>query len=94
MNQSTILKKKSLNPNKAQSLLKNLDYDMQYRSSAELANKFRIKREQLANERNDRDKKEQEPIPHKRKNYEDFSPLQGKSKLIGHKSIIQSFSRE
>ncbi|WMV24979.1 hypothetical protein MTR67_018364 [Solanum verrucosum] len=54
----------------------------------------KIKREQLANERNDRDKKEQAPIPHKRKNYEDFIPQQGKSKLLGHKSVIQSSSRE
>ena len=51
MNQLTMLKKKGLNPNKGQSPLKNLDVDMQYRSSAELANKFKIKREQLANER-------------------------------------------
>ena len=65
MNQSTMLKKKGLNPNKGQSPLKNLDVDMQYRSSAELANKFKIKREQLANERNDKAKKEQAPIPHK-----------------------------
>ena len=68
MNQSTMLKKKGLNPNKGQSPLKNLDVDMQYRSSAELANKFKIKREQLANERNDKAKKEQAPIPHKIKN--------------------------
>jgi len=94
MNQSAILKKKGSNPNKAQSPLKNLDFDMQYRSSAELANKFKIKREQLANERNDRAKKEQAPIPHKRKNSEDFIPQQGKSKLLGHKSVIQSSSRE
>ncbi|KAK6796353.1 hypothetical protein RDI58_004054 [Solanum bulbocastanum] len=94
MNQSAILKKKGSNPNKAQSPLKNLDFDMQYRSSAELANKFKIKREQLANERNDRAKKEQAPIPHKRKNSEDFIPQQGKSKLLGHKSVIQSSTRE
>ncbi|WMV25418.1 hypothetical protein MTR67_018803 [Solanum verrucosum] len=94
MNQSAILKKKGPNPNKAQSPFKNLDVDMQYRSSAELANKFKIKREQLANERNDRAKKEQAPIPHKRKNSEDFIPQQGKSKLLGHKSVIQSSLRE
>lgn len=94
MNQSTMLKKKGLNPNKSQSPLKNLDVDMQYRSSAELANKFKIKREQLANERNDKAKKEQAPISHKRKNFEDFIPQQGKSKLLGHKSVIQSSSRE
>ncbi|KAK4734127.1 hypothetical protein R3W88_008388 [Solanum pinnatisectum] len=94
MNQSTILKKKGSNPNKAQSPLKNLDFDMQYRSSAELANKFKIKREQVANEHNDRAKKEQVPTPHKRKNSEDFIPQQGKSKLLGHKSVIQSSLRE
>ncbi|KAG5621041.1 hypothetical protein H5410_006259 [Solanum commersonii] len=76
MNQSAILKKKGSNPNKAQSPLKNLDFNMQYRSSAELANKFKIKREQLAKERNDRAKKDQAPIPHKRKNSEDFIPQQ------------------
>ncbi|KAH0714407.1 hypothetical protein KY284_007312 [Solanum tuberosum] len=90
MNQSAILKKKGPNPNKAQSPF----VDMQYRSSAELTNKFKIKREQLANERNDRAKKEQAPIPHKRNNSEDFIPQQGKSKLLGHKSVIQSSSRE
>ncbi|KAH0655406.1 hypothetical protein KY285_030288 [Solanum tuberosum] len=88
MNQSAILKKKVSNPNKAQSPLKNLDVAMQYRSGAELANKFKIKREQLANERNDRAKKEQAPIPHKRKNSEDFIPQQGNSKLLGHKSRL------
>ncbi|KAH0650361.1 hypothetical protein KY284_030273 [Solanum tuberosum] len=93
MNQSAILKKKGSNPNKAQSPLKNLDFDMQYRSSAELANKFKIKREQLANECN-ATKKDQAPIPHKRKNTEDFIPEQGNSKLLGHKSVIKSSSRE
>ena len=93
MNQSTMLKKKGLNPNKSQSPLKNLDADMQCRSSAELANKFKIKREQLANERNDKAKKELAPKPHKRKNSDDFIPQQGKSKLLGNKSIIQSSSR-
>ena len=47
MNQSTIFKKKGLNLNKARSQLKNLDIDMQYRSSAKLANKFMIKIEKL-----------------------------------------------
>ena len=69
-----MLNKKGLNPNKAQSPLKNLDVDMQHRSSAELANKFKIKREQVTNERNDKFKKEQAPIRHKRKNYEGFVP--------------------
>ena len=93
MNQSTMLRKKGLNPNKGQSPLKNLDVDMQYRSSAELANKFKIKREQLANERNDKAYKELAPISQKRKNFEDFIPQEGKSKLLGNKSIIQSSSR-
>ncbi|KAK6803140.1 hypothetical protein RDI58_000924 [Solanum bulbocastanum] len=61
---------------------------------AELANKFKSKREQLANERNDGAKKEQALTPHKRTNSEDFIPQQGKSKLLGHKSVIQSSSRE
>ena len=93
MNQSTMLKKKGLNPNKGQSPLKNLDVDMQYRSSPELANKFKIKREQIANERNHKAKKEKAPISHKIKNFEDFIPQQGKSKLLGNKSVIQSSSR-
>ncbi|KAK6793754.1 hypothetical protein RDI58_007207 [Solanum bulbocastanum] len=94
MNQLAILKKKGSNPNKAQSPLKNLYFDMQYQSSAELANKLKIKREQIATKRNDRAKKEQAPTPHKRKNSKDFIPQQGKSNLLGHKSIIQSSSRE
>ena len=88
MKKSIIQKKKGSNPNTTESLQKNLDIDMQYRSSAELANKFKIKREQLANERNDKAKKEQALISHKRKNFEDFIPQQGKSKLLGHKSVI------
>ena len=52
MNQSTMLKKKGLNPNKGQSPLKNLDVDMQYCSSVELVNKIKIQRESVANERN------------------------------------------
>uniref|UniRef100_M1DSA5 Uncharacterized protein n=1 Tax=Solanum tuberosum TaxID=4113 RepID=M1DSA5_SOLTU len=94
MNQSTILKKKGSNPNKAQSPLKNLDADMQYRSSAELVNTFKIKREHVANERINKSKKEHAPIVHKRKNSEDFIQPQGKSNLFGHKSVIQSSSRE
>ncbi|KAG5606468.1 hypothetical protein H5410_027960 [Solanum commersonii] len=94
MSQSAALKKKGSNPNKAQSPLKNLNFDMQYRSSTELANQFKIKREQLANERNDKAKKEHAPIAHKRKNSEDFIPQQGKSKLLEYKSVIHSSSRE
>ncbi|KAG5629428.1 hypothetical protein H5410_001145 [Solanum commersonii] len=62
MNQSTILKKKGSIPNKAQSPLKNLDADMQYRSSIELVNTFKIKREHVANERNNKAKKEHEEL--------------------------------
>ena len=94
MSQSAALKKKGSNPNKAQSPLKNLNIDMQYWSSTELANQFKIKIEELANERNDKAKKEQAPISHKRKNFEDFIPQQGKSKLLGRISIIQPSSRE
>ena len=75
MNQSTMQKKKGLNPNKAQSRLKNLDVDMQYRSSAEADKNIKIKREQFANERNDRAKKEKAPIQDKSKNSEHFIPL-------------------
>ncbi|KAK6773756.1 hypothetical protein RDI58_028994 [Solanum bulbocastanum] len=82
MSQSAALKKMGWNSNKAQSPLKNMNFDMQYRSSTELANQFLIKREQLANERNDKAKKEHAPIANKRKNYEDFIPQQGKSKLL------------
>uniref|UniRef100_M1DXM8 Uncharacterized protein n=1 Tax=Solanum tuberosum TaxID=4113 RepID=M1DXM8_SOLTU len=94
MSQSTSLKKKGSNPNKSQSPLKNLNFDMQYRSSTELANQFKIKREQLANERNDKAKNEHATITHKRKNSEDFIPQQGKSKLLEYKSVIQLSSRE
>ena len=58
---------------------------MQYRSGAELAKKFKIKREKIVNERNDRDKKEQAPIQHKLNNSEVFIPQQEKSKFLGHK---------
>uniref|UniRef100_M1DPG5 Ubiquitin n=1 Tax=Solanum tuberosum TaxID=4113 RepID=M1DPG5_SOLTU len=78
MNQSAILKKKGSNPNKAQSPLKNLDADMQYRSSAELVNTFKIKRENVSNERNHKAKKEHAPTTHRRKNSEDLIPQQGK----------------
>ena len=86
MNQSAILKKKGLNPNKVQSPLKNVD--MQYRSSAELVNSFNIKREHVANEHNNKDKKEDAPIAHKIKNSEDFIKPQGKSNLYPNKFLI------
>ena len=49
MNQSTILKKKGLNLNNAQSPLKNV-------------NTFKIKREHVVNERSNKAKKEHVPI--------------------------------
>ncbi|KAH0776340.1 hypothetical protein KY290_007751 [Solanum tuberosum] len=51
-------------------------------------------REHVANERNNKTKKEHAPIAHKRKNSKDFIPQQGKSKLFGNISVIQSSSRE
>ncbi|KAG5576645.1 hypothetical protein H5410_056779, partial [Solanum commersonii] len=78
-------KEKGFNSNKAQSPLNNLNFEMQYRSSTELANQFNIKREQLANKHNDKANKEHAPIAHKRKNSEDFIPQQGKRKrLVPH----------
>ena len=65
MSQSAALKKKNSNPSKAQSPLKNLNIDMQHQSSTELANQFKIKREQLANERNNKAKKDHVTIAHK-----------------------------
>ncbi|KAK6782339.1 hypothetical protein RDI58_020135 [Solanum bulbocastanum] len=94
MSQSAALKKKGSNPNKAQSPLKNLNFDMQYRSSTELANQFKIKREQIAKERNDKAKKDHASIAYKRKNSEDVIPQQGKSKLLDYKSVIHSSSIE
>ncbi|WMV46924.1 hypothetical protein MTR67_040309 [Solanum verrucosum] len=90
MNQSAVLKKKGSNPNKAQSPLKNLDVDMQYHSSAELVNTFKIKREHVANERNNKAKKEHVPISLKRKNFEDFIPQQGKRKGQNKPRLFQS----
>ena len=59
-----------------------------------MTKKFKIKRKQIANESNDKAKKEQAPIQHKRKNFEELVPQQGKSKLLGHKLVVQSSSRE
>ncbi|KAH0695872.1 hypothetical protein KY289_013354 [Solanum tuberosum] len=90
---STVNSATLLGKNESISNTKEKGFESKQSSSAELANKFKIKREQLANERNDRAKKDQAPIRHKRKNSEDFIPQQGKSKLLGHKSVIQSSSR-
>ena len=88
MSQSAALEKKGLNPYKAQSPLKNLNFDMQYWSSTELANQFKIKREELANERNDKANKEHVPKEHKRKNSEELIVQQEKIKLLN-----QQFNR-
>ncbi|OIT28730.1 hypothetical protein A4A49_31278 [Nicotiana attenuata] len=68
MNQAAALKRKVPNPNKAQSPMKNIGFDFQYRSSAELAKKFQIKREKLASDRNDEAAKEHALLGVKRKN--------------------------
>ncbi|KAM3378183.1 hypothetical protein P3S68_010596 [Capsicum galapagoense] len=94
MKQASTLKKKVSNPNKAQSPLKNVNSDTQYRSSAELVKKYKIKREQLSKEHNDKIRKAQTPMTQKRKNLEESIAQQGKSILPVHKSMIQSSSRE
>ncbi|KAG5591260.1 hypothetical protein H5410_041774 [Solanum commersonii] len=53
-----------------------------------------LHREHVANERTNKAKKEHVPTAVKIKNSEDFIPQQEKSKLVGHKSVIQSSSRE
>ncbi|KAF3658499.1 putative serine/threonine-protein kinase/receptor-like [Capsicum annuum] len=77
MKQATSLKKKVSNPNKAQSPLKNMNSISQYRSSAELVKEYEIKREQLSKEHNDKIRKSQSPMTHKRKNLEESVAQQG-----------------
>ncbi|KAF3668160.1 hypothetical protein FXO37_09669 [Capsicum annuum] len=74
-------KEKNLNPNKAQSPLKNMNSVTQYCSSAELVKEYKIKREQLAKEHNDKIRNSQAPMTHKRKNLEESIAQQGKSIL-------------
>ena len=59
-----------------------------------MTNQFKITREQLANERNDKAKQEHVPIVQKRKNSEDLILQQEKIKLLDIKSAIQLSSRE
>ncbi|KAM3301094.1 hypothetical protein P3S67_015594 [Capsicum chacoense] len=94
MKQAATLKKKVLNPNKAQSPLKNMNSNTQYRSSVELVMEYKIKREQLAKEHNNKIRKAQAPMTHKRKNLEESIAQQGKSILPVNKSMCQSSSRE
>ncbi|XP_070016914.1 uncharacterized protein [Nicotiana sylvestris] len=68
MNQAAALKRKVSNPNNAQSSMKNIGFDFQYRSSANLAKKIQIKRENLVSDRNDKAAKEQALLGVKRKN--------------------------
>ena len=77
MSQSAALKKKGSNSNKAQIPLKNMNFDMQLQSSTELSNQFNIKREQLANEHNDKLRKSM--LAYKRTNSEDFILQQQKT---------------
>ncbi|XP_019234614.1 PREDICTED: uncharacterized protein LOC109215059 [Nicotiana attenuata] len=110
MNQAAALKKKVSNPNKAQSPMKNIGFDFQYRSSAELAKKFQIKREKLASDHKDKAMKEQASLGVKRKSHmpatsegqrrqrltksDESVQKIGSSKLPMYRSIIQSPSRE
>ncbi|KAM3302541.1 hypothetical protein P3S67_017043 [Capsicum chacoense] len=71
MEQAVSLKKKVSNPNKAQSPLKNMNSITQYRSSVDLVKEYKIKREQIAKEHNDKIRKSQLPMTHKRKNLEE-----------------------
>ncbi|KAF3654078.1 hypothetical protein FXO38_15314 [Capsicum annuum] len=87
-------KEKNLNPNKAQSPLKNMNSVTQYCSSAELVKEYKIKREQLAKEHNDKIRNSQAPMTHKRKNLEESIAQQGKSILPINKSVSQSFAKE
>ncbi|KAG5630419.1 hypothetical protein H5410_002136, partial [Solanum commersonii] len=76
--------------NESISNTKEKGFESKQSSNSELANKFKIKREQLANEHNDRAKKEHAPIPHKRKNSKDFIPQQGKRKGQNKQRLFQS----
>ncbi|KAF3679154.1 hypothetical protein FXO38_02899 [Capsicum annuum] len=94
MKQAASLKKKVSNPNKAQSSLKNMNFVTQYRSSVELVKEYKIKREQIAKEHNDKIRKSQSPMTHKRKNLEESIAQQEKSILPINTSISQSSARE
>ncbi|XP_070016716.1 uncharacterized protein [Nicotiana sylvestris] len=109
MNQAAAIKRKVSNPNSAQSPMKNIGFDFQYRSSAELAKKIQIKREKLVSDRNDKAAKEQALLGVKRKNcmpatlegqsrqrltqFDVSVQKLGRNRLLVYKSI-QSSSRE
>ncbi|XP_060202390.1 uncharacterized protein LOC132630809 [Lycium barbarum] len=86
-------KKKVLNPNNAQSPMKKIGYDFQFRSSAELAKQYQIKREKLANDRENRAVKQQAPLSHKRKipmsTISNAREGQSRQRLIQSKESIQ-----
>jgi len=71
MNQGAALKKKVLNSNNGSSPIKNVSFDYQFRSSAELRKQFQIKKEKLDNERKNlvmKGKNSDQAPPYKRKN--------------------------
>jgi len=71
MNQGAALKKKVLNSNNGSSPIKNVSFDYQFRSSAEIHKQFQIKKEKLDNERKNlvmKGKNSDQAPPYKRKN--------------------------
>ncbi|KAH0688938.1 hypothetical protein KY289_016296 [Solanum tuberosum] len=71
MNQGAALKKKVMNSNNGSSPVKNVSFDYQFRSSAELRKQFQIKKEKLDNERKNlvmKGKNSDQAPPYKRKN--------------------------
>ncbi|XP_059289860.1 uncharacterized protein LOC132043370 [Lycium ferocissimum] len=73
--------------------MKKIGYDFQFRSSAELAKQYQIKREKLANDRENRAVKQQAPLSHKRKNpmstISNAREGQSRQRLIQSKESIQ-----
>lgn len=67
--------------------MKNMNSNVQFWSSMELEQQYKIKREQHANEYNDKDWKVQSQIKLKRKNPDLSVPQQGMKNLLGHKLI-------
>ncbi|KAH0639574.1 hypothetical protein KY290_036838 [Solanum tuberosum] len=71
MNQGAALKKEVLNSNNGSSPIKNVSFDYQFRSSAELRKQFQIKKEKLDNECKNlviKGKNSDQAPPYKRKN--------------------------
>ncbi|XP_070047963.1 uncharacterized protein [Nicotiana tomentosiformis] len=94
MNQAAALKKKISNPNKAQSPMKNIDFDFQYQSSSKLAKYFHIKREKFESDRNDKAAIKQALHGVKRKNYMPAtSEGQSRPRLTQSNESIQKLGR-